>query len=132
MTRPTESQVRLIRQFLLAREQRRAGDARLIWDALLGAGLRLTHVRRRDVARGFLDYWQVPASADELVVLEDCGREPVFRIPRDHGSRLASEFEVPAEVPPGLEAAVRVPDGSPVIEVAGSGRFAALKRVFGW
>ena len=116
----TENDVRLMRQALLADEEGRSGDAKLIAAYLtVKRGLHLETVRRKEVSEGWLAHWSVPASVDRMIVMVDYGREPVYRIPgtlNAPGVPPLGSMEVPFEVPPELDGSCRLHIGPITIE----------------
>lgn len=118
----SENDVRLIRQELLALEEGRTGDAKLIRAYLaVERFLSLRDVRREEVSADWLQYWGVPGSVQRMIVLLDYGHEPIFRIPATLNSGRAvaplGTMEVPFEVPPQLVGSVKTEDGPIVVEV---------------
>ena len=102
----TENDVRLIRQFLFAREENRLDDAEKIWKYLTETqGLAL---EVREPTEMMKKRWKVPDSVPEVVILVSYGREPIWRIPATLKKRELGVFEVPAKVPKELKNIVRV------------------------
>lgn len=120
----TENDVRLMRQRLIALEEGRDGDAKLIGAYLtVKRGLNLEQVSRRDVSEGWLAHWSVPASVDRMIVMVDHGREPVYRIPATldvAGVPPLGSMEVPFNVPEELKGSCRLSHEPIVIEAVAS------------
>jgi len=102
----TENDVRLIRQFLFAREENRFDDAEKIWKYLTETqGLALEIQEPTEMMK---KRWNVPDSVPEVVILVSYGREPIWRIPATLKKRELGVFEVPAKVPKELKGIARV------------------------
>lgn len=112
----SENDVRLMRQALLADEEGRFGDGRLIRAYLVARlSLNISEIDRKDAGATWLEYWGVPASVNRIVILHDYGMEPVFRIPATLNSGQpvppVGSMEIPFEIPPELEGSLRLHNG---------------------
>ncbi len=102
----TENDVRLIRQFLLAKEEDRTANAEKIWRYLTETRKLNLEVEKPNSGRR--KHWGIPDSVDEVVILVAYGREPIWRIPASLKKREMGIFETLIEVPKELKDAVRI------------------------
>ncbi len=104
----TESDVRLVRQFLIAREEKRKKDADAIWDYLTkDRSLALVCVPRAELTDAVIAKWKVSRFVEEVVLLPKT-KEPIWRIPVNLETRTVSWAEIPEEIPESLKDVVKV------------------------